>query len=105
MRRLILAACTLAVAAAASREVHKLRAAQSACTLNRTRGPEPTKRFVVFTKQRSGSRWFVNALALRSNGTFQTHIPEIEFRGFGMINYSNTTAGATRRGGSTGMKT
>ena len=74
MRRLALAACTLAVAAAASREVHKLRAAQSACTLNRTRGPEPTKRFVVFTKQRSGSRWFVNALALRSNGTFQTHM-------------------------------
>ena len=36
MRRLILAACTLAVAAAASREVHKLRAAQSACTLNFT---------------------------------------------------------------------
>ena len=48
MRRIILAACTLAVAAAASREVHKLRAAHSACTLNRTRGPEPTKRFVVF---------------------------------------------------------
>ena len=84
MRRNLLAACTLAVAAAASREVHKLRAAQSACTLNFTRGPEPTKRFVVFTKQRSGSRWFVNALALRSNGTFQTHIPEIEFRGFGL---------------------
>ena len=84
MRRTLLAACTLAVATAASREVHKLRAAQSACTLNFTRGPEPTKRFVVFTKQRSGSRWFVNALALRSNGTFQTHIPEIEFRGFGM---------------------
>ena len=41
MRRIILAACTLAVATAASREVHKLRAAQSACTLNRTRGPEP----------------------------------------------------------------
>ena len=34
MRRIILAACTLAVAAAASREVHKLRAAHSACTLN-----------------------------------------------------------------------
>ena len=83
MRRTLLA-CTLAAAFAASREVHKLRAAQSACTLNFTRGPEPTKRFVVFTKQRSGSRWFVNALALRSNGTFQTHIPEIEFRGFGM---------------------
>ena len=48
MRRTLLAACTLAVAAAASREVHKLRAAQSACTLNFTRGPEPTKRFVVF---------------------------------------------------------
>ena len=47
MRRITLAACTLAVAAAASREVHKLRAAQSACTLNFTRGPEPTKRFVV----------------------------------------------------------
>ena len=44
MRRITLAACTLAVAAAASREVHKLRAAQSACTLNFTRGPEPTKR-------------------------------------------------------------
>jgi len=84
MRRTLLAAGTLAAAFAASREVHKLRAAQSACTLNRTRGPEPTKRFVVFTKQRSGSRWFVNALALRSNGTFQTHIPEIEFRGFGL---------------------
>ena len=83
MRRVLALSCA-AVAAAASREVHKLRAAQSACTLNRTRGPEPTKRFVVFTKQRSGSRWFVNALALRSNGTFQTHIPEIEFRGFGM---------------------
>ena len=80
----VLALSCAAVAAAASREVHKLRAAQSACTLNRTRGPEPTKRFVVFTKQRSGSRWFVNALALRSNGTFQTHIPEIEFRGFGL---------------------
>ena len=101
----VLALSCAAVAAAASREVHKLRAAQSACTLNFTRGPEPTKRFVVFTKQRSGSRWFVNALALRSNGTFHTHIPDIEFRGFGMINYSNTTAGATRRGGSTGMKT
>ena len=83
MRRTLLA-CTLAAAFAASREVHKLRAANSACTLNFTRGPEPTKRFVVFTKQRSGSRWFVNALALRSNGTFQTHIPEIEFRGFGL---------------------
>ena len=83
MRRVLALSCA-AVAAAASREVHKLRAAHSACTLNRTRGPEPTKRFVVFTKQRSGSRWFVNALALRSNGTFQTHIPEIEFRGFGM---------------------
>ena len=80
----VLALSCAAVAAAASREVHKLRAANSACTLNFTRGPEPTKRFVVFTKQRSGSRWFVNALALRSNGTFQTHIPEIEFRGFGL---------------------
>ena len=46
MRRITLAACTLAAAYAASREVHKLRAAQSACTLNFTRGPEPTKRFV-----------------------------------------------------------
>ena len=81
----VLALSCAAVAAAASREVHKLRAAQSACTLNFTRGPEPTKRFVVFTKQRSGSRWFVNALALRSNGTFQTHIPEIEFKGAGLV--------------------
>ena len=32
MRRITLAACTLAVATAASREVHKLRAAQSACS-------------------------------------------------------------------------
>ena len=47
----VLALSCAAVAAAASREVHKLRAAHSACTLNRTRGPEPTKRFVVFTKQ------------------------------------------------------
>ena len=43
MRRTLIAACTLAAAFAASREVHKLRAAQSACTLNRTRGPEPTR--------------------------------------------------------------
>ena len=42
----VLALSCAAVAAAASREVHKLRAAQSACTLNFTRGPEPTKRFV-----------------------------------------------------------
>lgn len=83
MRRLF--ACAFAaVASAASREVQKLRAAKSTCTINTTRGPEPTARFVVFTKQRSGSRWFVNALALRSNGTFQSHIPEIEFRGFGL---------------------
>ena len=45
----VLALSCAAVAAAASREVHKLRAANSACTLNFTRGPEPTKRFVVFT--------------------------------------------------------
>ena len=83
MRRLF--ACAFAaVASAASREVQKLRAARSTCTINTTRGPEPTARFVVFTKQRSGSRWFVNALALRSNGSFQSHIPEIEFRGFGL---------------------
>ena len=44
MRRSLLAACTLAAAFAASREVHKLRAAQSACTLNRTRGPERLRR-------------------------------------------------------------
>ena len=49
MRRVLALSCA-AVAAAASREVHKLRAAQSACTLNRTRGPEPTKRFVVFIR-------------------------------------------------------
>ena len=46
MRGVLALSCG-AVAAAASREVHKLRAAQSACTLNFTRGPEPTKRFVV----------------------------------------------------------
>jgi hypothetical protein len=81
MRRTLLAACTLAVAAAASREVHKLRAAQSACTLNFTRGPEPTKRFVVFTKQRSGSRWFVNALALRSKNDLERREPAYDEAG------------------------
>ena len=77
----VLALSCVAVAAAASREVHKLRAAQSACTLNFTRGPEPTKRFVVFTKQRSGSRWFVNALALRSKNDLERREPAYDETG------------------------
>ena len=77
----VLALSCAAVAAAASREVHKLRAAQSACTLNFTRGPEPTKRFVVFTKQRSGSRWFVNALALRSKNDLERREPAYDEAG------------------------
>ena len=80
MRRVLALSCA-AVAAAASREVHKLRAAQSACTLNFTRGPEPTKRFVVFTKQRSGSRWFVNALALRSKNDLERREPAYDEAG------------------------
>lgn len=61
-----------------SREVEALRRKNAPCAI---RGVEPSTAFVVFTRQRAGSRWFVNTLDARSGGRFNSRTREISLKG------------------------
>ena len=59
----VVALATSARAAGPSKEVMALRAAPARCNVT----DEP-KRFMVFTRQRSGSRWFVDTISALGDG-------------------------------------
>ena len=72
------ALATSARAAGPSKAVLALRAAPARCNVT----DEP-KRFLVFTRQRSGSRWFVDTISALGDGRrfVEPHIRELSLNG------------------------
>eukprot|EP00629_Pelagomonadales_sp_RCC1024_P009741 CAMPEP_0119277630 /NCGR_PEP_ID=MMETSP1329-20130426/17568_1 /TAXON_ID=114041 /ORGANISM="Genus nov. species nov., Strain RCC1024" /LENGTH=220 /DNA_ID=CAMNT_0007278115 /DNA_START=171 /DNA_END=829 /DNA_ORIENTATION=+ len=63
MRALLLLLAVTRAAAAVSDAVAKLRATPYRCSVE---GAAPNASFIVFTNQRSGSRWFVDTLSVKT---------------------------------------
>ena len=74
----VVALATSARAAGPSKAVLALRAAPAQCNVT----DEP-KRFMVFTRQRSGSRWFVDTISALGDGRrfVEPHIRELSLNG------------------------
>ena len=74
----VVALATSARAAGPSKAVLALRASPARCNVT----DEP-KRFMVFTRQRSGSRWFVDTISALGDGRrfVEPHIRELSLNG------------------------
>ena len=94
----VVALATSARAAGPSRAVLALREAPARCKIT----DEP-KRFLVFTRQRSGSRWFVDTISALGDGHrfVEPHIRELSLNGtpfHGAVNRGPKFKGDLRTG-------